>query len=195
MRLRAFITLLMALSMPLQASAKGWCYDNAGIPVDEAYKKADLIFYGTMEEMYPVKFGVGDRSTFNLGNGISGGQIDCVPNEEKPYNPEHDCGLTYRSEFRVFQVLKDIDHRVQDKKVSINVLNAGYSGYQFKFREYYLVYAWNATDDPNDLPWAGLCTRTRPDIYATDDLRYMRDIKGIKLHSGLETIILRSSKK
>lgn len=170
---------------PLPALAK-WCNQKAGIPVEEAYQKADLIFVGTPVEMHPTA--LPNRSALNLGNGIWTGVMDCIPSEDKPYQPKNDCGVSYQAKFKVDFVIKSSQQLFNE--VTVNAYNKGYIGFQFEYGERYLVYAWDAKTTVSPHLWASLCARTRPIKYATDDVRYL-DSKNIPLNDELKDLIRR----
>ncbi len=185
-----YIVIAILLSLGFIAPARAdWCTAHTAIPIEEAYEKASLIFYGKLVDMEPVGFP--HRIGFDNGSGnVVGAIVDCEPTNEVPYDPKKDCGSSYQSEFEVLQVFKDDRKLVKENKVQVNALNRLYRGFQFEYQnDGYLVYAWNRTQDENEAPWASLCARTRPRMYSSDDLRYFRDVLKFILHNNLEHVL------
>jgi hypothetical protein len=151
--------------------------------VEEAYREAELVFEGeavTTKATVCLKSHdesrrVGDHLRLSVGtvcdHSITVEHV--VPGTALNYGGVEYPYSRYATVFSIRKLWKDTRHRVNGDTVSVAALVGGWCGFQFAEGEKYLVYA-RGTD--GDLPSASLCSRTRPLIYATDDMEDLEHI-------------------
>lgn len=163
--------------VPMNGWAKERCDDSKreALAIEEAYESADLVLIGHVKEM--TWKGSPKKTKFKTEVGLEILLNDHIDSDspDQPFDPKTAPRLNYKTTFAVQEIIKGKTYLQNNKIVEVYTSNGGWGGFQFDTNSEYLVYARYLGASKNNL-WTDLCSRTRPVIYATDDLSFFKHL-------------------